>query len=187
MAMLPQGSKISGRCDSELSASTPEHLALEQLSKYMIESWLVRNSLQDLAENYVHQSESLPRNLSMQPLHLGVANSAKVINPDGCIYDDHWLFNRTSLPGLREVTFPAYFSFQSANAYLSVRLHKQAESRLHHRAFSPPFAGAHGLAHQAIINFNIRSSAHSHLPVCVRIAYLCVPVKSAQTARQRSV
>jgi hypothetical protein len=148
----------------------------------MIESWFVRDALQDLAENYVHQAESLPRNLSIQPLHLGVVNSAKVINPDGRVYDDHLLFNKPSLPGLREVTFPAYLSFQSANAYLSVCLHEQAESSLHDGAFCPPFASAHGLAHQAIVNFNVGSSAHSRLPVCVRIAYLCVPVKPAQTA-----
>jgi len=140
----------------------------------MIESWFVRNALQDFAENYVHQAESLPCNLSMQPLHLCVVNSAKVINPDGCVYDDHLLFNKPSLPGLREVTFPAYLSFQSANAYLSVCLHKQAESSLHDSAFGPPFPDTHGLAHQAIVNFNIGSSAHRHLPcMCKNCIFMC--------------
>jgi hypothetical protein len=53
-------------------------------------------------------------------------------------------------------------------------LHKQAEPSLYDCSFRPPLAGPQRLLHQSVINFNIRSWAHSYARMCKNCTFMCM-------------
>jgi hypothetical protein len=64
---------------------------------------------------------------------------------------------------LGQITFPPDLPAQAAYSGLSVRAHQELQGVLHGGAFRARSAGLHGLAHQAVVDVDIRP--HHHLDV----------------------
>ncbi len=73
---LSQHSEIPRSRNCELGASACEYLVLNKFPEYAIERTLVRYTLQYFAENYVNQAQTLPYELCVQPVHLGISDAA---------------------------------------------------------------------------------------------------------------
>jgi hypothetical protein len=93
MTALPKDSEVPSRCYREFRAARWKYLAPAEFGKHAIESALVGNALQHLAQNDVYHAQAPALKFCLQPLHLGIAGVAKIINPDRGINDDHGCYS----------------------------------------------------------------------------------------------
>jgi hypothetical protein len=75
--------------DSQRLTPAVEHLEIRQYPQDVAECQVFTDSLQNFAKNKVCQSEALLRQLSTEPIGVGVYGSRKVIDPDGGIHNNH--------------------------------------------------------------------------------------------------
>lgn len=95
---LPNGASLGaeravvlGSIDRELNPTHLEDFEASQIPEDASGFLFTRQTLQNLANHQVDQSKRLPRKLLVQPIRLRCRDVVEVIDPDGCINDDHWI------------------------------------------------------------------------------------------------
>jgi hypothetical protein len=86
LAEIPE---ISRGLDSQFLTASLKYLELTKFAQDSCERLLLSDTLKSLAENQARQSESLPTNLIAKLIGLFVPQTAKAVDPDRCIKDDH--------------------------------------------------------------------------------------------------
>jgi hypothetical protein len=81
--------EVSCGCDSEFLAATFKELEPAKFAQDAIWSVLISQTLENLAENQVRQSEALPAKLTIKVIGLGVLQTTHVVDPDGRIDEYH--------------------------------------------------------------------------------------------------
>jgi hypothetical protein len=86
---LPQVSIVLGGSDSQNASAGLKNLEPQELGLDPRERALASNPLQYLAKNEVRQSEPLPLQFAIQPTCFWVLGAPQIIDPHGCVDDDH--------------------------------------------------------------------------------------------------
>jgi hypothetical protein len=84
-----EGTVVSRGGDSQRLPPAVEHLEIRQYPQNVAERQFFMDSLQNFAQNKVRQSEALLRQLSSEPIGVGIYGSPKVIDPDRGIHNGH--------------------------------------------------------------------------------------------------
>jgi hypothetical protein len=95
LPLAPKDSEVPSCRYREFSTAGREYIASAEFGKHNIESLLVGDALQNLAENDVNQTEPLAHELGLQPSHLGIADVPEIVNPHCGINDDHIRYSAT--------------------------------------------------------------------------------------------
>jgi len=165
LATGSKGAVVPRRSDSEGLSSSVEHLEFQQLTAYPREHLVCADSLQNLAQNKIGQTQALPIQLSVEPIRMRIGGSSQVIDPHRRIYNRH---ARKLLPYPTEtrpvqVSFPLHLAAKLADCGLSVRFHQQLQGSFYHRPLGRGAAAAHRPLDQLIVNFDIRPHTGLHV------------------------
>jgi hypothetical protein len=132
---------------------------------------LIANCLEYLADNQVCDAKPLPIELRIEPISLGIADVAEVINPDRGVDDHHdQLLRDSATTRSLEITVPGHLATEPTDAALASRLDQQPQTFLDRGALGSRATAPHHLPHQAVIDIDVRP----HTARCVRFAELCV-------------
>ncbi len=158
MTAAAKGPKIPSCRECEGRSPGLQHLKLEEFPLHPLQRGVVADALQDLAQDEDRQAETLAANLHVQPIGLHIFEAAEVIDPHGCVDNDHVALFRDA-PQSRggEIPFPGDLAPQAADSCLRAGLDQQAQPRFHGRSFRSRAARAHGPFDQPIIDVDVGS------------------------------
>jgi hypothetical protein len=152
--------EISGRGDSQLFTAGLEHFEPAKFPQGSCEGLLLADTLKNLAEDQVRQSQSLPAELTVKKVGLVILPPTEIVNPHGGVHDQHGsLVQQASQARSVEVSFPPDFAPKATNGGLRPGAYEQAQSGLNSGSFRARPAAAHGLPHQAVVDIDIRPHA----------------------------
>jgi len=114
------------RCgDGEFLAPRFKKMELAKFAQDARGSALPSHTLKNLAKNQIGQPKSLAPKLTIEVLGRAIFYSAQIVDPYGCIDDDHqFLLLNPSLSRLIEVPIPANLAAQPTNRRLPAGLNE---------------------------------------------------------------
>lgn len=80
---------IAGGFARQIDASGCEHFESQQKILDLSGDGVVAETLQQFAEDDVRQSETLPIQFLIQPVGLRIPHALQIVDPDGCVDNDH--------------------------------------------------------------------------------------------------